>query len=79
MMVDDSETSQNTVRVGHGAPLEGDGIWIRDESGAGQEPRSYSESVAAVEWMKRRNDLAEHCEFMARLVKRRHTEQVFLN
>lgn len=69
MMVDDRETTDNSDRVGRGAPKGKDAIWIRDV----RAPPPESESVAAVEWMKRRNDLAAHVEYMNRAAKRRRT------
>jgi hypothetical protein len=65
MVLDDSETRDNTVRVGCGSPVEGDVIWLGNETNQPRAPHSHSESVAAVEWMKGRNELSKHVEFMA--------------
>eukprot|EP00956_Cyclotella_meneghiniana_P025798 scaffold54583_cov64-Cyclotella_meneghiniana.AAC.1 len=73
MMIDDSETRESTVRVGRGAPAGTDGIWLRNNEDEPPAARTYSDTVAQVKWMKRRNDLAAHVEYMARCAKRRRT------
>ena len=65
MVLDDSETRGNMVRVGCGSPVKRDAIWLGNETNQPCAPRSHSESVAAVEWTKGRNELLEHVEFMA--------------
>ena len=69
MMLGDAETSDSQIRVGRGAPLEGDAIWLRNDTNV----PVASDNVAAVEWLKRRNELAAHCEFMNRCAKRHRT------
>lgn len=73
MMIDDSETRESNVRVGRGAPAGTDGIWLRNIENEPPTATTYSDTVAQVKWMKRRNDLAAHVEYMARTAKRRRT------
>lgn len=69
MMLGDAETSDSQVQVGRGAPLEGDAIWLRNDTNV----PVASDNVAAVQWQMRRNELAAHCEFMNRCAKRHRT------
>ena len=72
MMVEDRETVESTICVGRGAPVSGDSMWIRNIVNPPPLSRAIlTDTVAAVEWMKRRNDLAVHVEFMSRANKRR--------
>ena len=50
-MVNDAETSDNQVRVGHGAPEEGDGMWLRNIVDSPAAPWSSSENASSIEWM----------------------------
>ena len=71
MMVEDRETVESTIHVGRGAPVPGDSMWIRNVVNPPPLSRAIlTDTVAAVEWMKRRNDLAVHVEFMSRANKR---------
>jgi hypothetical protein len=67
MMVKDLETAESTLRVGRGAPIPGDAIWLRDVA---DEPPP-SDSLAVVQWMERRLALAKHVEYMQKVSKKR--------
>jgi hypothetical protein len=67
MMLSEMETVDNDVRVGRGAPLPGDGIWLRGDD---REFDDVEELRAlAVLWGRRRDQLSEHIHYCAKREK----------
>jgi hypothetical protein len=67
MMLSEMETVDNDVRVGRGAPLPGDGIWLRGDD---REFDDVEEVRAlAVLWGRRRDQLSEHIHYCAKREK----------
>jgi len=67
MMSTEMETGDSDVRVGRGAPIPGDGIWLRGDD------REFDDEgevrALAVLWARRRDQLAEHIHYCAKMEK----------
>ena len=70
LMLSEMETRDTYFRVGQGAPIPGDAIWLR---GVIDAPRASkpSEQKMAMEWGKRRRALAGHLHYSKKEQKRR--------
>ena len=74
MMLSEMDTHDSSVRVGRGAPLDWDAIWLQGVlppapvvAGA---PGVREAKKLAKDWAKRRRELAEHLEYAKRSEKR---------
>jgi hypothetical protein len=68
MMLSEMESRDCDVRVGRGAPLPGDGVWLRGDD---REFDNHGEDCElAMLWGNRREQLAEHNHYCAKRDKR---------
>ena len=69
-MLSEMETRDSTVRVGRGAPLGRDGIWLQGALPPAPvlkgSPAVREAKKLANAWAKRRKELAEHLEYSKR-------------
>ena len=74
-MLSEMETRDFDVRVGRGALLEGDGIWLRGNYRlvGGDSDREGESRALAAQWARRREQLADHIYYCAKRDKSRRT------
>ena len=73
-MLSEMTTRENNYRVGRGNPLPGDAIWLAGENDGARVVHDWSNDrvkAAAVQWTKRRTDLAANHEYCQRHKRRR--------
>ena len=66
-MLTEMESRECDVRVGHGTPLEGDGIWLRGNNRFVGDTDEVEESRAlSTQWSCQRAQLADHIYYCAK-------------
>ena len=74
MMLSEMDTHDSSVRVGRGAPLDRDAIWLQGALPpapvVARAPGVREAKKLAKDWAKRRRELAEHLEYAKRSEKR---------
>ncbi len=66
-MLSEMESRESDVRVGHGTPLEGDGIWLQGNNHFVGDTDDEGESRAlSAQWSRRRAQLADHFYYCAK-------------
>ena len=70
MMLSEMADRENAPRVGRGAPIGRDAIWLQGETPVPPR-RNLTDRALAMEWGRRRSLLAEHLEVAKRIEKRR--------
>ena len=73
-MLSEMDSRESSERVGRGAPLGRDAIWLQDPLPPGPAlagaPTARAAKQLARAWAKRRRELAEHLEYSKRSEKR---------